>query len=103
MGRARVSARSLGILRSGQNRTGVQAGAGSGCSPGSVRTGPGYGPCRGSGPHCGGLAPPFVPEFGTAGQMGRGRGHLDQEVGILLLGVCLGSSQFSVGLSRGRF
>lgn len=69
----------------GQDRTGVRAG------PGSGQDRAGSGPRVVSGPHCGGLALPSAPESGTAGQAGRGRGHADQEVGILLLHVCLGS------------
>lgn len=54
----------------------------------------GSGPLRGSGPHCDGLAPASAPEEAraAAGRPGRVQGHSDQEVGILLLGVCLGNS-----------
>lgn len=72
----------------GQDRTEVRAGTG----PRQNRAG--SGPRCEFGPHCGGLALPSAPESGTAGQAGRGRGHSDQEVGIFLLGVCLGSSCF---------
>lgn len=66
-------------------------------SPGQDRAG--SGPHRGSGPHCDGLAPASAPAAGAAaGRAGRGQGHSDQEVGILLLGVCLGNSG-----SLGRF
>lgn len=75
-----------GVAVRGPGRAGIPAGLWSGVRAGS-------GPHRGSGPHCDGLAPASAPEAGAvAGRPGRGQGHSDQEVGILLLGVCLGNS-----------
>lgn len=56
----------------------------------------GSGPRRGYGPGTArsATASPRPPPRGRGwpGRAGRGQGHSDQEVGILLLGVCLGNS-----------